>query len=40
LILTKQFLFTDTGGDIEELDENGPSYNLGLRKMEKIGVYR
>jgi len=29
-----------TGGDIEELDENGPSFDLGIRKMDKPGIYR
>jgi len=29
-----------TGGDIEELDENGPSFCLGLRQAKKAGMFR
>jgi len=29
-----------TGGDIEQLDENGPNFDLGLRQCKKAGVYR
>jgi len=29
-----------TGGDIEELDENGPNFDLGLRQCKKPGTYR
>jgi len=34
------FAGSHVGGDIEELDENGPNFDLGLRQCNKPGVFR